>query len=167
MAGAAFLCDCSPCRQPPHTCQFVALLATLFASHSPQPVGGKRGFEYLTSRSCSLNLVHTSVRSPFLKVSSFELFGSKFCFLLCPWLTEGVTWRRPNRSKVFRIIFYIPQLSRVLQLYSIISNHLPTNSTNTIFSPCSEKAEVYTYPPSSESMRAHFHIINQSEQFFI
>ena len=36
------------------------------------------------SHICSCHRAHTSLRSTFLKVSSFELSGSKLCFLLCP-----------------------------------------------------------------------------------
>lgn len=39
-----------------------------------------------SNHNCSLNLALHSVRNSFLKFSSSELFGNKFCVLLCPWL---------------------------------------------------------------------------------
>lgn len=83
VAGAAFLCDCSflqaavlhpSLSAPGHT----------FSSPFSSASGWEGGFEYFTSPICSLNVAQISVRSPFLKVSSFELLASKFCFLLCP-----------------------------------------------------------------------------------
>lgn len=77
----------APSRQfSPTAPVLTGLLATLLARF-PLPSASKwEGWGWALSDSpshiCSLNLAHTCVRNPFLKLSSSELFGSKFYFLL-------------------------------------------------------------------------------------
>lgn len=45
---------------------------------------GREALGASSNDNCSLNFALHSVRNPFLKFSSSELFGNKFCVLLCP-----------------------------------------------------------------------------------
>lgn len=128
-AEVTFLCDCSSQQAAlPHSPSSHWAPGNTFCF--PLPSASKwEGWGWALSDSpshiCSLNLAHTCVRNPFLKLSSSELFGSKFYFLLYLWLINEIIRRRPNISKVFRMLFYISKLSRWFQLYSIVSNLSP------------------------------------------
>ena len=61
-------------------------------------IGNAQPYIFSLSHICSCHLAHTSLRSTFLKVSSFELSGSKLCFLLYPWLRKNLkeVWCEQN-----------------------------------------------------------------------
>lgn len=80
VAGVASLCDCSSWQAAPPPQSYLTLGSRQLFFLSQWM--GRRALSDSPNHICSLNFAHTSIRSPSLKVSLFELFGGKFCFLL-------------------------------------------------------------------------------------